>query len=70
MATQQESLFQSLTGHTGGEELVPMPITRAGPAFRFSQSSTLGSLLKGLERMMKMSTSFPVTCGNLLPSKE
>ena len=31
-----------------------MPITRAGPAFRFSQYSTLRSLLISMEKMMKM----------------
>jgi len=47
-----------------------MPITRAGPAFRFSQYSTLRSLLISMEKMMKINISFLVTYGNLLPSKE
>lgn len=64
-----ESLFQCLTVNTDGEGLALMPITRAGPAFMFSQYSMLVSLLMRMERMMKRSTSYLVMSGVLLPSK-
>lgn len=70
MAMQEESLFQCLIVHTGGEGLVLTPITRAVPAFVFSQHSMLVSLLMRMERMMKMSISCFVKSGVLVPSKE
>lgn len=70
MAIQEESLFQCLTVNTDRERLVLMPVTRAGPAFMFSQYHMLVSLLMRLERMMKMSTCYFVMSGVLLLSKE
>ena len=66
----QESLFQCLTMNTDGKGLVLMPITRAGPAFMFSQYSMLVTLLMRMERMTKMSISYFVMSGVLLPSKK
>lgn len=54
----QVSHIQCLTVYTGEEELVPMLITRACPAFMFSQYNMLVSLLMRMEKMMKMSTSY------------
>lgn len=65
-----ESIPRYLTVYTGGEDLVPMSITRAGPAFMFSQYNMMMSLPMRMEKMMNMSTNDFVTFGVLLPSKE